>query len=313
APPGGQTRGSRFPITVLNLVLKLPRGKWLTQSEIKARIKRRDQQRPPDPAQVRPALAYLLELGLLHSNAPQNSYRLNQNQLEQNAQTILDNMRSRQLPASNLDAAHQELISWGRNLDPNRAELTLNIVSRGNFHLETHFREIFHDVGKISVENDLRLLYYAIDRHRNRPSNAMRWKNCFQLFINKLDQHAVTLQSDKISIRLNEETKVDRQLKIIIPEDVKLRWGKCIIWINDHTVSPFLAQDRYSITLKLSRRLQLIWSRTVTYEYERLKVDLTGELDAGGENLLNITAETQKPLPTVSIYAYIEVSAVKNP
>ncbi|MEM7803086.1 MAG: hypothetical protein AAF633_28105 [Chloroflexota bacterium] len=30
APPGGQTRGSRFPITVLNLFLKLPRGKWLT-------------------------------------------------------------------------------------------------------------------------------------------------------------------------------------------------------------------------------------------------------------------------------------------
>lgn len=308
----GQIRPSRYPLSIMNLFLQQPSGKWLTSKELVRRLKRRNQQRPPDLSSVMPALEWLKELGLLEP-VDQNSerfYRLNRNQLGQKATQIAENIKAIKAQAI---STHLGLIQWGEKIDPVCANLTLEIIKRGNFHLETHFKEIFYDVGKLSVENDLEFLYYAIDRHRNRPQAADRWQACYRLFLNHLNKQMIQVRSNQIQIHLKRDEAYQLPLSLVLANGIRVRWGRCVIWINDHRPEGLNFLKRHPITIKLSTPLQLIWSKSLTYEYERLKVDLTSELSAGRENSFVITVQSTPPQPFITIKTYIEVLIIQTP
>ena len=157
------------------------------------------------------------------------------------------------------------------------------------------------------MTTDLQWLRYAVHRHRLRPPGADRWRNCWSLFENKLQQLAQGVSSPKQTITLKENATAEVRLQIgSEATQQQVRWGKLVVWVNDKRYRFAGVGHDEAVQVTLKRHTNIVWQRLLTYEDSVVRCDLTAVFQQHGFAPLTLTASAKRPLRHLSLAAQLE-------
>ncbi len=304
-PLPAQSKASRFPYAILNIMLRKPNGRFAPFKELQKRIQKRGARKLPDPMQVRKALAYLQNLNLIEEKG--ESYLLRKAQFGQNGRQKYE----RSFVASIEQVTH--VWQWAIEEAPERARLAQEIVTLGQFDEQRYGKEIFYDLAQIRPETDLVWLKYAVHRHRHRPQAKDRWQKCWQLFQNSLTRQRYGSQSEKLKLKFYPQDNHLVQLRLPNHQPAELRWGKLVVWVRDGRFQATGMGRPETILVQLQQREKVLWERTVSYEDSVVRLDLTAVLSQTTAPIFQFQAKALKPLKQFSLDVLIEAEYITPP
>lgn len=286
----GHKKSSRFPLAILNILLRKPTGRTTTIQELSQRVRKSTSHSPPDIIHIQRALAHLENLGLIDRD--DSGYWVAKEQFRLNGRSFYENLTQTAITPSN----QNDLIQWGNQVDTVRTQTTLEIMDLGQFET-THFKEIFQSLTYIQRDTDLDWLRYAVHRHRHRPQGRQRWQNCWQLFQNTLHKQAYGTTSEKIHIDLSQHYAHNIQLSLPPHEANALRWCKLVIWVRDGRFLSCGMGRAETVQINVWHQHKPVWQREVSYEDEIVRCDLTAVMRQASEPSikLHVVAPTQLP------------------
>lgn len=305
-PMPGQSKTSRFPYAILNILMRKPNGRFTTLKELQKRIQKRGTHKLPPLGQVQKALTFLQDLNLIAKE--DEGYRLIKAQFDQNGRWQYETLLA---TPPNKEAV--QLWQWATQEAPKRAELAQEIAALGQFDVLTHGKEIFYDLAQIQLETDLVWLKYAVHRHRHRVQAKDRWQKCWQLFQNRLNQQRYGGRSAKVHLKFSPQASHHIQLELPHHQPSELRWGKLVIWVEDGRFTATGIGRAETILIQLQQQKTMLWQREIRYEDSLVRLDLTAVLRQPNNPVFEFHASAPKPLKQFSLDILLEAEYIRPP
>ncbi|MEM8859853.1 MAG: hypothetical protein AAGD96_16110, partial [Chloroflexota bacterium] len=294
---------SRFPLAILNLLLRKPNGRSASVYEFQKRTQKAGAKKLPDLNNIWRALSFLQSLEVIQPE--------NENHFKLNAVAFKQDGRARYTQLVNDELSKQSITwEWPADFPDERVNTAKRLAALGNFNPHEHGVEIMQALSLIQPNTDLKLLEYAVKRHRNRPPSANRWQNCWQLFENKLNRARASSKTEKF--RFSFYPNAEHVTQFVLPDHKpdRLRWGKIVIWVAD---SRFVATGigrETEIQVKLDLNSEFLWQRSITHEDSLLRADCTGRLRQTKEPNFTFKARAPEPLRQFRIDVQIEAQYI---
>lgn len=306
-PYPGKKWASRFPLAVVNQLLRKPGGRGATVAALQRQTQKPENKRPPDKAEIVTALTHLLALGLVERvDGEAERFRVCRARFDFPAAQAAAQMNNQRQTA--VTALEQRLAA----IDPDRAALAVELAQTGNFDLDQHSKEIFHALTLINWDTDLPLLTDVIKRRRNRPPSAQRWQDCWAAFERKVARASKLFCSDKEKVVLDRVGEQRVRLQIEPAAAGRVRWGKLVVWYNDKQYAfcgrPSVVDT--AVTLQLWHDTTLLWERPLSYEDEVVRYDLTAHLQTIDRPWYDCVIMTKRPLPQVRLKMMLEAQYI---
>ena len=300
------TKGSRFPLTLLNRLLMKPAGRATTRAELIRRARHPDPKKgrkPPDAKTITQAIDHLLALGLIDL-VGDDAFVARREQLNLPAAQIWEQMTVAADAVGVPDAVYH-----AQERNPARAELALRLAKMGNFGLDTHFNEIFYTLSQFRLKTDLNWVEYVVHRYRGKPAGGQRWQKCLAAIERKLLQESDIIRSVKQKLDLSQPPPYECTLTLP-PDSRQLRWGKLVVWYEDarFTFSGLPANVEVEASLWLDTTM--IWQRRLTYRDALEHYDLTSVLHQHPQATFHFTAITETPSPHITISVMLEAQYI---
>lgn len=295
----GHKKSSRFPLAILNILLRKPAGHTTTIQELAQRVKKSTAHAPPDLTHIQQAITHLEALALINSNS--SGVWVIKEQFNLDGRVLYKNLAETAVFNSTQDT----LVQWGNKIDIARTKTTLEIMHLGQFEA-SYFKEIFHSLAHIQHQTDLSWLLYAVHRHRHRLQTHQRWQNCWQLFQNTLQKNMYGTTSKKVHINLSKQSAHKLQLTLPQHDPQTLRWCKLVLWICDARFLSCGIGREEKVKIEVWDANSLIWQCQLGYEHEIVRCDLTAIVRKQTMPIIQIQITTPSQLPQFSLDCLLE-------
>ncbi len=291
-----------IPKRVLNLYLQQPRQRVyrLDLRYIAAKCQRHflyHQHQPIGPlntADVSNALRVLIQLGLL---APEgDGLRIDWSTFTRPAPATPPQLTM-------IEPREHRLFVESYAIDPVRAERALELLLAGNYEIDVHFADIFHDLAYIHREDDYHLLRKKVYTRRSRLPGPNRWKETWRVFHNDLKRRASEIRFPKVTLNLGEATQLDTPL--VVAPIQSTRPVSAVVMVA-RVERSWYVQDATPIQLEVAAFDRILFTRSIGVGDGEVRFSLPSDRWAAALTELTLRARSEQPLPGVQVEAWVE-------
>jgi hypothetical protein len=202
-----------------------------------------------------------------------------------------------------VDPREHRLFVESYAIDPVRAERALELVLAGNYEIDVHFADIFHDLAYIQREDDYHLLRKKVYTRRSRLPGPNRWKETWRVFHNELKRRALEIRFPKVILNLGQAAQLDTPL-VVAPLQ-STRPVSAIVMVA-RVERSWYVQDATPIQLEVAALDRILFSHSIGVGDGEVRFSLPSDRWASALTHLTLRARSEQPLPGVHVEAWVE-------